>query len=288
MISLAPSDWVRCPRPLPHATARLFCFPYAGGEASLFRTWPGLLPDDVREKVEICPIQLPGRGHRHREQPLFSSVSALIDVLVPEHLETSPLFPYLDKPFAIFGVSLGGLLAYELAQALSQRHQRDAYALLIACCRAPELPGPYALQGAESLGDLDFIEQIKSYGGTPNVILEDEQLMQRLLPKLRADALLQATYCYRPDLSLDAPICVIGGTEDTFVSLLELIAWQTHTRSAFRAHLCSGDHFFLRDAPLPVRAQLLEYCARTLRTVLPLSKSAVIQSDAPENTLSQV
>ncbi len=243
MISLAPSDWVRFPRPLPNATARLFCFPYAGGEASLFRTWPQLLPDD--------------------------------------NLELSPLFPYLDKPFALFGSSLGGILAYELARALSKRHQRDAHCLLIACCRAPELPGPYALQGAEHLGDLDFIEQIRSYGGTPDGLLKNEQ---RLIPQLRADALLQATYCYQPDVSLDAPICVIGGTEDGFVSLLELIAWQTHTRSTFRVHLCSGDHFFLRDAPLTVRAQLLEYLARTLRTVLPVAKSAAVPANSLENT----
>ncbi len=268
-ISLSPSDWVRSPHPLPQPALRLLCLPHAGGEASLFRTFPALLSPDLQERVEICPIQLPGRGHRLHEAPLFTSIPALIDVLVPSDLEASPLFPFVEKPFAFFGASsLGGILAFELAQALTNRHGREPLALLIASCRAPHLPGPYALEGSNHLADAELIEQIRAYGGTPEYILTDAPLMERILPKLRADALLQATYSYTPDLALNCPITVCIGREDAFVSLPECAAWQAHTSGAFRLHQFPGDHFFVRDAPQPIRAQLLEYLSRTLRTVM--------------------
>ena len=266
-VSLSPSAWVRSPRPLPQAQLRLFCLPYAGGDASLFHTWPQALPPDVADRIEICPIQLPGRAQRLHE-PLFTRVSSLIDVLVPPDLTTSPMYPYLDKPFAFFGASLGGLLGFEIAHALDMRHQRSAAALFVAAARAPQFPGPYGIDGGEHLNDAELVEQIRALGGTPESILSNEKHLRLILPKIRADAMMAATYVYSPDLSLDCPITVCGAINDGFITFAELAAWQAHTRQTFRMYTFEGDHFFVRDATPSTRAQLLEYLARTVRGVL--------------------
>ncbi len=265
-LSLAPNTWVHRPHPLPQAALRLFCLPYGGGEASLFRHWPALLPPDLRDCIEICAIQLPGRAHRLRERPLCNSLEALIELLVPYSLQESPLYPYLDRPFAFFGASsFGGLICFELACALSLRHGREAAALCVAACRAPHLPGPYVLDERGQFSEMNLLQQLQEYGGTPAYILQDEQLMALARPKLMADSLLTATYSYSPDLGPDCPILVVGGTDDHIVSMADLAAWQTHTRQAFRLYMLPGDHFFVRDAPAHVRAQLLEYICRPLR-----------------------
>jgi len=285
MISLDPAQWVRCPRRLAQPSLRLFCLPYGGGDHTLFHTWPDLLPEVVRDRIEICPIQLPGRAHRVRERPLFTSMPALIDTLVPSILSSSPLYPWLDRPFAFFGASLGGLIAFELARALSALHKLSPAALCIAACRAPHLPGPHPLEGAEHFHDAEVIEQVRALGGTPEYILADSRLLPVILPKLRADALLGATYAYIPDVALDCPITACGGEQDALVSLPELAAWQAHTSSTFRLHQFPGDHFFVRYAPAKERSLLLQQivnaCRKTLARMPSDAKSAAAnQSEA--------
>lgn len=265
--SLAPEIWVRSPYPLPQAKIRLFCLPYAGGDASLFHSWPQFLPPDLRESVEICPIHLPGRTHRIRED-LFTSIAELVDVLVPDDLRQSPLFPFLDTPFAFFGASLGGIICFELAHALDSRHQLNPGAFCVAACRAPHLPGPYGIENSEKAADADLIEQIRALGGTPEHLLSDERYLRLILPKVRADSLMAATYAYEPDLSLDCPITVCGARDDELVSLPDLAAWQLHTQRAFRLYTFPGDHFFIRDAIPQIRVQFLECLTRSLRDVL--------------------
>ncbi|RAQ93959.1 thioesterase II family protein [Thermogemmatispora tikiterensis] len=281
MISLDPAQWVRRPRRLSQPALRLFCLPYAGGDHTLFQRWPDLLPEAVRDHLEICPIQLPGRAHRIREYPLFTSMPMLINTLVPPTLAASPLAPWLDRPFAFFGASLGGLIAFELARALSTRHQLSPVALCVAACRAPHLPGPHPLEGMEHFSDEEVIEHVRALGGTPEYVLADARLLPVILPKLRADALLEATYAYVPDVALDCPITVCGGEQDVFVGLPELVAWQAHTYSTFRLQQFPGDHFFVRDAPARDRTLLLEQivraCCKTCEQISADARPAPVQ-----------
>src|ERR1039458_7197841 len=103
--------WISCRRPGPEARLRLFCFPYAGAGALIFRTWSDGLPADV----EVCPVQLPGRGTRLMERP-FTQLSLLIEALA------QALVPFLDKPFAFFGHSLGALVSFELARRIRRQY----------------------------------------------------------------------------------------------------------------------------------------------------------------------
>src|SRR5450759_4546174 len=101
------ASWIACRKPNPQARLRLFCFPYAGTGASIFRTWSDGLPAEV----EVCPVEFPGRGTRLMETP-FTQLSPLVQALA------QALVPLMDKPFAFFGHSLGALVGFELARQL--------------------------------------------------------------------------------------------------------------------------------------------------------------------------
>lgn len=141
MARVAFNTWITCPQPHLQARLRLFCLPYAGGGASIFRTWSESLPI-----VEICPIQLPGRERRIAEPP-FDRLEPLLQSL------TAAILPYLDKPFALFGHSMGGLLAFELVRSLRCHQYPQPLHLFISGCRAPQLPVESPLH---HLSDADF------------------------------------------------------------------------------------------------------------------------------------
>jgi len=104
------SSWIDYLKPNPRANVRLFCFPYAGGGASIFRTWA----NDVPTGVEVCPVQLPGRESRLIEQP-FTRLSSLVQALA------QAISPYLDVPFAFFGHSMGALISFELLVSFADK-----------------------------------------------------------------------------------------------------------------------------------------------------------------------
>src|SRR5918911_2389095 len=107
---LASSPWFTNPWPNPEARLHLFCFPYAGGGSQIFRQWPQRLPSIV----QVYSALLPGRGQRLREPP-YPCLSALVEQLA------RVIEPYLDKPFAFFGHSLGAIIAFELARRLRRQ-----------------------------------------------------------------------------------------------------------------------------------------------------------------------
>jgi medium-chain acyl-[acyl-carrier-protein] hydrolase len=241
MNSFALTDWVTCPQPNPRSRLRLFCLPYAGGGAGVFRGWAAALPE-----WEVCPIQLPGRETRLKEPP-FTRLSHLIPVLADQ------IAPYLDRPFACFGHSLGGLIAFELLHYLRDRGHRPAVHLWVSGCRAPQLPSQPPVM--HTLPDAEFLQELSRFNGTPENVLANAELMALLLPTLRADFALIETYEYRSRLPLPCPITAFGGSTDREVPPADLEAWQSHTQAAFACHLLPGDHFFLNTD----RETLLRY-----------------------------
>ncbi len=245
------SSWVTSPKPNPQAKLRLFCFPYAGSGALSFRTWSDSLPSTV----EVCPIELPGRGSRLMESP-FTQLSALIQELV------RALHPYLDKPFAFFGHSLGGLISFELAHRLRTDYQLSPVHLLVSGCRAPQIPAPRP--PIHALPEPAFLDELRRLSGTPETVLENAELMQLLLPVLRADFALLETYVYTPKPPLDYPISAFGGLQDREVSCDELEAWREQTSAAFSLQRLPGDHFFLHSA----RSLLLQSLSQKLHQLV--------------------
>ncbi|MGB9180699.1 MAG: thioesterase II family protein [Pyrinomonadaceae bacterium] len=248
----AADSWIISFKSNPKASARLFCFPYAGGGASIFSSWSENLP----QSVEVCCFNLPGRGGRLREPPIQR-----LEIMVREMGQA--LRPYLDKPFAFFGHSMGALLCFELTRYLRREQCPQPLHLFISSRWAPQIPDPRP--PLHNLPEEEFIAELRRLNGTPVEILEHAELMELVLPVLRADFAAVETYRYAPEPPLNCPITAFGGLQDTEIGREELAAWREQTIAAFMLRLLPGDHFYLhssRQLLLHLLAQELELLSR--------------------------
>jgi medium-chain acyl-[acyl-carrier-protein] hydrolase len=186
----------------------------------------------------LCAVQLPGREGRLAENA-FSDLASLINTMAPE------LEPYLDREFAFFGHSNGALIAFELARWLRRQGRALPRQLVISACSAPQLPP--VDPPIHGLGDSEFIQELRRLQGTPENILHNQELMQLVLPSLRADFALRETYMYCQEPPLPIPITVFRGQQDSEVSAQEAEAWGEQTTAAFGVRAFSGDHFFIHS-----------------------------------------
>ncbi|HYR09958.1 MAG TPA: alpha/beta fold hydrolase [Longimicrobium sp.] len=232
----APVDatplWLPYRRPRPDAALRLFCFPYAGGLASAFRAWQ----NDAPEAVDVCAVQLPGR-ETHWTQPPFTSLPRLLDAL-EEVLE-----PLMDRPYALAGHSMGGTIAYELARRLQSR--RPPVHLFVSGTRAPHLPDPRGPRHA--LPHDALVQELREIGGTPPEVLEHRELMEMVLPLVRADLELNDTHVHVPGPPLEVPLTAFGGVHDPIVPAEAVEGWRAYTSGGFRLRMFEGDHFFIHS-----------------------------------------
>ena len=236
-------DWFVCIRPLPQAKLRLFCFPYAGGGVPLFREWPDGLPE-----IEVWAAHLPGRGGRLLETP-FSEMKLLVARLTTEFVALEegkrPFRQAQDRPFAFFGHSLGARLAFELSCALRRAERPLPVHLFISACVAPHLRS-----GIGTIHDLpraDLLAGLERIGGIPQEILANEELLDLLLPMLRADLKMFDTAVNTPEPPLNCPITAIGGNADPIVNQEALKAWSKYTNQTFNLHNFNSDHFFIQS-----------------------------------------
>ena len=231
--------------PNPSARVHLFCFPHAGSGAAPYYAWSRDLP----ATVQVCPVHLPGRENRFREPP-FTQMPVLVDELLRELAHWPP------NRFAFFGHSLGGLLAFELARALS-RPGSNLVHLFISAARSPDLPRRST--PISHLVDADFLAAVQSrYQPLPVVILQDPELLKLFLPALRADFTLFDAYTGSPGEPLDCPLSAFGGDQDPQTPPSDLAGWQRQTRGPFRLRLFAGDHFFLKPQQGPLLRAIAE------------------------------
>jgi myxalamid-type polyketide synthase MxaE and MxaD/epothilone polyketide synthase D len=162
-----------------------------------------------------------------------------------------------DRGFALFGYSMGGLIAYELTRSLEARNGPRPFALMIAACRAPHLPD--RRRKLHRLPDAALRRALDRYAGTPPELLEDEELMELVLPRLRADFEVCETYAWRDAGPLATPIAVFGGEADRSVSKQDLDAWRRHTRAGFRLRRFPGGHFFIQQHEAALAASVAEF-----------------------------
>jgi len=235
MQTIRLNPWVKCLNPSPSPTLRLFCFPYAGGGSAIFRPWLPQLPDPTA--IEICTIQLPGREERFREPPL-TCLATLVQTLSQE------LCPYLDVPFTFFGHSMGALIGFELANYLQAHQNPMPIHLFVSGCPSPR---SVRKKGRYTLSDQDLLTELQHLKGTPQQVLENPELMQMLLPTLRADFTLCETYAYSPQEPLTCGISVFGGLQDAEAPLDSLFGWSEHTCISFSQYFLPGEHFFLHS-----------------------------------------
>ena len=220
----------------------LFWFPHAGGGASAPGGW-------ALDRATVCPVRLPGRESRLAEAP-FEAMGPLVEALA------AAIERYLDRPFAFFGHSMGGVVAFELARLLRRRSLPLPYLLIASAARAPQFrrghkPGPDPTAA-------ELLAQIRALGGSPASLLENPDLRRALLPALEADARLYRRYVYREDDPLPFPIRAYGGLDDPNVRREHLEGWGEQTTAGCLVRTFPGGHFYYQTAAAAFRAALEE------------------------------
>jgi medium-chain acyl-[acyl-carrier-protein] hydrolase len=212
----------------------MYCFPYAGGNAATFLPWQAAMGPEI----EVCAVQLPGRGARLVEPP-YTSMTELVAALGQVILSNNEL------PFVFFGHSLGGLVAFELARYCKHHYLPIPKHLFISACSAPRCRD--SSPRLHELEDAALVEALKDYNGTPPEIINNHALMELVLPAIRADFKLAEDYEYRPGQTLNVPITVLTGTMDKHISVEQVVSWQEETISNCCIRVFEGDHFFINS-----------------------------------------
>ena len=229
-------------RPRPAAASRLFCFPHAGGGPVAFFEWSQRLDP----AVECVSLLYAGRGPRLREKP-----SVRVEDLVGEI--AAGLAKFSDKPFAFYGHSFGGIVAFELARTLRRSGLPGPEHLFVGAARPPHMELPFS--PIHAAPDEEFIASVQArYGGMPAAILQDPEILDMFLPPMRADFTAYETYRFQPGDPLDIPITAFGGADDTAVKVETLREWSLHTAASFDMNVLPGGHFF----PTTSGKQLIE------------------------------
>ncbi|MDG2305446.1 MAG: alpha/beta fold hydrolase [Candidatus Binatia bacterium] len=225
-------QWIRTPRANPGARLRLLCLPYSGGAASIFHTWPQLLP----LSVEVCAVELPGHGARILEKP-FRRMEPLIDALIgaTEDLRAGP--------FAVFGHSLGGTLAFELARELERRDLSAPRGIFVGGAVPPHCPHP--VLNWHTLPDDELVDVLDRINGIPQQILQEKELLQLILPGIRGDLELLSTYRYVEEGPLRSPLWAFAGASDPLAKPEQIEAWAELSPDGFAFSVVEGGHFFL-------------------------------------------
>lgn len=253
--SATAASWLVRPRDTAPKRPVLICLPYAGGSTTAFRSWDAALA----EGIELWGVQLPGRGTRVAEPP-YTRLRPLVGALA------QALQPATDRPYALFGHSMGALLAYEVAVALRADGRPQPRRLIVSGHRAPHLPAPRT--PIHQLDDRAFLEEVGQLDGLPTEVLADAELRELILPALRADFEVCETYEPHPEPPLDADILAVGGVDDELVPETDLAAWAAYTRGEFALERFAGGHFFLETERAAVLARVAQAVA-TLSTSLP-------------------
>jgi surfactin synthase thioesterase subunit len=223
---------------------RLLCLPYAGAGAVVFRTWSAALPADV----ELLPVQLPGRGVRLRE-PMGRDLGALADQIA------GALDAYADLPLGIFGHSMGSWLGLAVARRLEDAG-RAPFCLFASGRQAPSLGCTQSR--LSHLEDEAFLDQIEArYAAVPPEIRRDREMLDLVLPALRADMTALEAYEHRGG-PLSCPITAMAGASDRNVPVEHLAPWAAETLGAFRVQTFPGGHFYFNEDPRPLLGALAE------------------------------
>jgi surfactin synthase thioesterase subunit/acyl carrier protein len=247
--------WLVFPQPNPLAKVRLFCFPYAGGNAAVYRPWV----ESLRPDIELVAVDPPGRAARVHERPI-DDFDAFFDALLPAMARLT------DRPMAFYGHCLGGITLYEAARRLRAQRGFELRHLFVSSSRAPRrllrvgkfeedllgrlltLPRYDPFIPAHAQKDEVFAELIRRFNiGASEEFLANDELKALLMPAIRAEFRMASRYRFRGDAAWDAPITCFVGAEDPYVTREDALAWSEHTRSSFKLHLREGDHFLVVD-----------------------------------------
>lgn len=227
--------WFRSFASRPHAGARIYAFPFAGGSAAVYRGWADRLPSSV----DLRAVQLPGRQDRMAQAPA-TDLAGLVRTLADELRED-----LTDVPFAFFGHSMGALLSFELARELRRSGGPQPVLLGLSAWSSPRGGLPH--ERYSTLSDEAFLEVLTRLGGMPQDVLAAPDLLRLVLPTLRADFAVVESHTYQEEPPLAVPMSVFGGTADPFTEARGVEEWRRETTVPLTVRHYPGRHFFLLD-----------------------------------------
>lgn len=221
-----------CLNPPRGGNIRLFCLPYAGAGASLFREWV----EGLAAHALVHPVQLPGREERIGEAP-YDRMGPLVRSVCDE-IQT-----LAAEPYALFGHSLGAMIAFEVAREIRRRGGREPVHLFVSGHSAPQRGA--RPERISQMPEAALKDRLRRLGGTPEAVLDHPELMALLLPVVRADFNVSETYRYREERPLEVPITAFGGERDSEAPAEIMGEWQRQTENRFLLQTLPGDHFFI-------------------------------------------
>ncbi|RCG24059.1 thioesterase [Sphaerisporangium album] len=240
------ATWFPTARSRPFARLRLLCFPHAGGSAAVYHQWHLALSP----AIEVRSVQYPGRADRMSE-PLISDAARMVGLV------TEAMGPLLDRPVALFGHSMGAVLAYETARALHDLGTPPVH-LFVSGRRAPQIP-PREEPVARA-DDETFMRSLRALGGTDADVLDDPEIRDLTFPYVRNDFELIESYVHRDGPPLGCPVTVLAGDEDAQVTPEDAGRWREVTTEEVTVRFLPGDHFYL----VPRQAEVLAEIDRAL------------------------
>lgn len=246
------------------APCRLLCFPYAGTGGSAYARWQRGLADRGCA-VEVVPVRLPGREGRARE-PRFTQLGTLVRALDAE------LDHLLDRPYLVYGHSMGALVGYALALRRQTRGATLPRALLLGAHRAPQLPAPHI--AAADAPDAELTDELARFGGLPPLLLDHPEWLRALLPVVRDDLRVCADVAsVRPDV-VRVPLHLFAGEGDSLVRVAEMVAWRRFAGRGCEVRTIPGGHFFLRSHEDVVLNEVASLVRRYSGGVMPVPAGA--------------
>lgn len=235
--------WFRCVETRPWASLRLFCLPHAGGSAVFYRPWA----EAVGPAVEVHAVQYPGRADRLTE-PMIGDAHRLARTIA------GAMAPLLDRPAALFGHSMGAVLAYEVARLLQERGTPPVH-LFVSGARPPHDRDDERIAERDDDG---VIEALAELGGTDAEVLRDREMRELVLPYVRNDFALIESYRHDPEPVLTVPVTVLIGDSDSHVDPDVAGRWREVTDAEpFALRVWPGDHFYLVPRQSEVIAEVL-------------------------------
>jgi surfactin synthase thioesterase subunit len=232
-----------------HGDVALLCLPCGGASASMYARWRLSLP----RWLQLLPIELPGRGARV-DEPFAIDFDTLIEQLCLEHARV------LERPYALFGHSMGGLLAYGMTKHLQQRHAPLPLMLLVSASPSPSSDG----WQFPARDDDTLLRDLRHYGGTPNDVFDSPEMLRLALDALAADYVICNSFQYRGAAQLRVPMRIFAGRDDE-IRPEQLATWRNETTESFALHWFSGGHFYLRAQEAAVTCLIENELRATLK-----------------------
>ncbi|MBT2479331.1 thioesterase II family protein [Streptomyces sp. ISL-94] len=231
MTEASEASWIRRFHPADGSSVRLVCLPHAGGSASFY--FP--MSQALAPAVDVMAIQYPGRQDR-RHEPCIEDIGQLANAIA------AVLEPWLDRPTALFGHSMGATLAFEVTRILEAKYDFTPEHLFVSGRRAPSL---HRDERVHLAGDDGIVREMLALQGTDAAVLADDELLRMALPALRGDYKAIETYRAEPGATVRAAMTALTGDADPRVAVADADAWSAHTSGGFGRKVFPGGHFYL-------------------------------------------